>query len=678
MKLKKIKYKLLLIFMPIFLLSFTALSTISYYLSSTALSKSVEETGMAVGREYALKVSDYIEQAIMQQEAFAAEIAYLGVKEDRQQLIKALEWSKSRSKVLESAVFIEPSGSAIRSDGTEVELGDREYFKKVMETKSPVVSELMTSRTTGKTAFNVAVPVMEGEQLLGVLTGSFAMEKLGGLIADLKFLESGYGLIADNSGIVIAFPKSEETVGILDLTKEDIDASLKTKDQKLDSKLMELYAKSLKENVQVVGKYNSIKGVEVIGTFTPITLAGGHQWNILIAAPEAEEYAPINTLANSMLFISLVCILISVIVTLVFSSRMGKVFIRLKDECLVMAEGDFSNTDEVITARDELGQASAGLSKMRTGIRALIAKAIDGIEQVASSSQQLTAVSEQSASSVNQVADSIGEIANDAELQARSIKYLGDESKRMMEGLEQIDSSANAVKSISLTAKQNADNGLVKVEEAITQMKKVGQGSSEMQDTVTKLQSGFAEIFQIVDFMTSIAEQTNLLALNAAIEAARAGENGKGFSVVADEVRKLAEESRTAADRIRVLVKDNQENVKMTVDVSNENAVSIELGISNVLSTGDSFKDINVSIENLSREIGEVSASIDNLTQIGRSFYEQLSEIDKMSDKTAGEAQNVSAATQQQLAAMQEVASSSQSLAEMASDLQQVISAFKI
>jgi methyl-accepting chemotaxis protein len=678
MKLKRIKYKLLLVFMPIFLLSFIALSSISYYLSSNALSKSVEETGKAVGREYAVKVSDYIEEAIIQQEAFATEIVYMGVVNDQQRLVKALEWSRSRSKVLESTVFIAPSGSAVRSDGTTVELGDREYFKKVMETKAPVVSELITSRTTGKTAFNVAVPVMDGNQLLGVLTGSFAMEKLGSLIKDLEFLDSGYGLIVDDSGIVIAFPEAEEAVGKLDLSKEDIDTSLKTKEGKLDRNLMELYAQSMKENVQTVGKYSSIKGVEVIGTFTPITLAGDRHWNILIAAPAAEEYGPVNTLTRSLVLISLICILISVVVTLIFSSKMSKIFIRLKDECFVMAEGDFSNIDESVTTHDELGQASAGLMKMRSNVRELIARAMDGIEQVASSSQQLTAVSEQSASAANQVADSVVEIASSAEAQAISIKHLEEESKRMLEGLDQIDSSAEAVERISLTTRQNADSGLLKVEEAIAQMKKVGQGSGEMQETVTKLQNGFDEIFQIVDLITSIAEQTNLLALNAAIEAARAGENGRGFSVVADEVRKLAEESRTAADQIRLLVKDNQENVKMTVHVSNESAESIGLGITHVLSTGESFKGIKASIENLSKELGGVSDSINQLTEISRSFYGQLDEINEMSDKASGEAQNVSATTEQQLAAMQEVASSSQSLSEMAGKLQEVIAAFKI
>ncbi|WP_018211447.1 methyl-accepting chemotaxis protein [Desulfitobacterium hafniense] len=678
MKLKKIKYKLLLVFMPIFLLSFIALSAISYYLSSSALSQSVEETGMAVGREYAVRVEGYIEQAIIQQEAFAAEIVYMGALEDQQQLVKTLEWGKSRSKVLESAVFIAPSGAAVRSDGTTVELGDRDYFKKVLATKSPVVSELVTSRTTGKTAFNVAVPVMDGDQVLGVLTGSFAMEKLGGLMKDLKFLSTGYGLIVDGSGLVIAFPQAEEMVGKLDLSKEDIDESLKTKEAKLDKKLMELFSQSMEEKGQLVGRYTSIRGVEVIGTFTPINLAGDRQWNVLIAAPVTEEYEPISNLARSMVVTSFLCILISIAVTVIFSGRMSRVFIRLRDECLVMAEGDFRQRDEEAEAYDEVGQASAGLVKMRSNVRELIAKAMAGVEQVAASSQELTAVSEQSASAADQVAQSVGEIACSAETEAVAIKHLEEESQRIIEGLEKIDSSTANVERLSLDARQSADHGLLKVEEAISQMQKVGQGSAEMQETVAKLQNGFGEISQIVDIITSIAEQTNLLALNAAIEAARAGEHGRGFSVVSEEVRKLAEESRTAADRIRLLVKDNQENVEMTVQVSHESAESIDLGISHVFSTGESFKGIKTAIENLSQDVGQVSAAVEHLAEIGRSFYGQLDKINEMSERTSGETQNVSAATEEQLAAMQEVANYSQRLSEMAGNLQAVIGEFKI
>lgn len=66
----------------------------------------------------------------------------------------------------------------------------------------------------------------------------------------------------------------------------------------------------------------------------------------------------------------------------------------------------------------------------------------------------------------------------------------------------------------------------------------------------------------ILQYIKNISDQTNMLGLNAAIEAARAGEHGRGFSVVAEEIRKLSDETKKAVGNIKNIL----ENIKSSVD----------------------------------------------------------------------------------------------------------------
>lgn len=66
------------------------------------------------------------------------------------------------------------------------------------------------------------------------------------------------------------------------------------------------------------------------------------------------------------------------------------------------------------------------------------------------------------------------------------------------------------------------------------------------------------EITERINVVKEIAYQTRLLALNAAIEAAKAGQQGLGFEVVASEVRQLSDHSHETALKIGELTDNSQ------------------------------------------------------------------------------------------------------------------------
>ena len=95
MRAKSIQGRLLLILLPFFILSFGALFGISYYLSQQALVKSVDETGMSLGTDYANRIQAEMQYTIIQLEDLAS-IQRIRTGSDKEQIFVALVEAQKR------------------------------------------------------------------------------------------------------------------------------------------------------------------------------------------------------------------------------------------------------------------------------------------------------------------------------------------------------------------------------------------------------------------------------------------------------------------------------------------------------------------------------------------------------------------------------------------------------
>ena len=241
-----------------------------------------------------------------------------------------------------------------------------------------------------------------------------------------------------------------------------------------------------------------------------------------------------------------------------------------------------------------------------------------------------------------------------------------------------VSENTKLVSTLTDNAKTSANAGEDAIEKAINQMKIIEEKTTETSTIISELEEKSIKIGQILDTIKSISEQTNLLALNAAIESARAGEAGRGFSVVADEIRKLAEQSQESTKEIATIISDVQSKTNNAVSVMNENSKEVDTGAKVVNIAGTSFHEILQMIREIANQIHEISNSISEINTGTKDSVSSVNNIQNISMKIADESQTISAAAEEQLASVEEIASSSKLLSKMSEDLQIVISRFKI
>jgi methyl-accepting chemotaxis protein len=385
---------------------------------------------------------------------------------------------------------------------------------------------------------------------------------------------------------------------------------------------------------------------------------------------------------HSGIITSLVLIIFSLISSMIlayFITRNISNPVRLVSKVLEqVASGDLRIKEIKVKNRDEIGNLVNSLNQMVRNLQNIVYRIQQASITVASSSEDLSASSEETTLSTEQITSAMQEVATGAENQMMGFTETSKAMEEMSKGIQYIAESSSNASDIAIETSKGANQGNEMIQSAIHKMNSVNGTVQKSADELTQLNHRSIEIGGIVKMITEIASQTHLLALNASIEAARAGEYGRGFSVVAAEVKKLAEESERSAHQIQDLIRSIQTDTNRAVSSMNEGVKEIHDGMNSVSLAGATFEEIVGASESLSIQIQEIASASEQMSASSEQVAASVLEMTDIAKKSYSHTQNVAETSIGQLASMQEITASSNSLTIVAQELQQVISMFKI
>lgn len=392
---------------------------------------------------------------------------------------------------------------------------------------------------------------------------------------------------------------------------------------------------------------------------------------------EAAEAAEVR-IAILTVIVSIIMVFAAVVSAVWLSRRISKPLGLMAQTADAIAHGNLQLQKLQYSRNDEIGDTVKAFQSMVGGLRSLIEGVSSTVNHVFTSSEQLNAVAKQSSQASEQVAEATVEVAGSANLQTKEIDLVLSAVQDMVAGSTRIGQSAVQVAEKSNETAKSALQGSKAVTRAEEQMQLINDSVNHSVQVVQDLNASSRQIGEIVSVITSIAGQTNLLALNAAIEAARAGEQGKGFAVVADEVRKLAEQSQEAAQRITNIITEIQAKTDAAVTLMNQGHDDVIEGSQVMLDTGKQFEQIVNLVKELADEIKIINVDIEKNSAFSIKVLKSVDKVREMAVHTASSADTISAASEQQLASMQEVSASSRLLADKAETLKQLTSQFTL
>ncbi len=370
-------------------------------------------------------------------------------------------------------------------------------------------------------------------------------------------------------------------------------------------------------------------------------------------------------------------LVVAIALSWLVAERYARPLVRLTEQTRRVASGDLTVSPLLIRSHDELGITAENFNQMVDELRNLMLQVNQSSANLSANSEQLAASAEETRLATGQIAAVVHEIAAGSELQVSHIEAGNKMIDELSDTIDHIARNAEYVSKNATQASGFAESGGSVIEKTVTQMQQISDKISQLTHVVRLLGERSNGIGAVVDTITQISSQTNLLALNAAIEAARAGEQGKGFAVVAIEVRQLAEQSAKAAKKIASELTMVQTDIKNAVRFAEEGTDVVKTGIEVVDEAGGSFKQIRSSVEQVASDIRDVSLAAKRMTE-STILTDAIRSISKVAVNNAQGTHRAIAVTEEQKAAMKEVAVAARTLSEMAEQLQLAVGSFKM
>ncbi|MEY8252095.1 MAG: methyl-accepting chemotaxis protein [Colwellia sp.] len=438
------------------------------------------------------------------------------------------------------------------------------------------------------------------EQFVGVVAMDVTLKGLTEIVKKIKFGESGYMMLIEDTGTILVDPKHTEN-------------NFKAFDK--------VEGGSYQSLAQIKNGWTEVEidnKTFMANVFTSQKLG----WKFVGLLKKSELLASANKMTVDIILISIGLIVLFSFGAIYLSRLISRPITEVAAGLEVISQGGGDLTQRLaIRAEDETGILANSFNQFITSISALVKDINNASFSVNNSAKQSSHLS--------------GSLHGSVQLQQEALEQAATAINEMAATTNEIASNCANASGLANNSKKTAINGQEIIKQSVLSVSKLSDSISSAATGIQHLDVESENITSVLDVIRSIADQTNLLALNAAIEAARAGEQGRGFSVVADEVRALSLRTSESTEEVSVQLGKLRNMTKNVSKEMTESLIKTEETVKLTSAAKDSFEDISNSVDMISDINSQISTAAEEQQYVAEEISRNVVDIKNVADEVA-------------------------------------------
>lgn len=222
---------------------------------------------------------------------------------------------------------------------------ERPWYVKAFNQDNLVTTSVYVDKNKNENVTAIATEFNFGTRR-GVLAANIYVDYIVDKVDNIKYGNSGYAVLLDDSNQVISGPDSEINKELFKSIVKELELKNITLDK---SETFELNV----EDITYLAAYSNIEDFD---------------WNLFLIAPLSDFMEPAFSMANNIIYILIAIFILIFIIGYYLSSSMSRPILKMVKGVSDIAGGDFDNEIN-IDARDEIGNLSDEINKMRINLK---------------------------------------------------------------------------------------------------------------------------------------------------------------------------------------------------------------------------------------------------------------------------------------------------------------------